>query len=107
MAEIYWGCFQYAGDTVGMAVETVSAPAAVRLPADWLGAAVCAAGSGFEAYPALSGLPGSTLSPIWGQLRPRALEVAQLAAQAGLQQAISPEAAEPVYLRDTVATLPS
>jgi len=107
MAEIYWGCFQYADETVGTAVEAVSVPAGVRLPADWLGAAVCAAGSGFEAYPALSALAGSALSPIWGHLRPRALEVAQLAAQAGLEQAISPEAAQPVYLRDTVATLPS
>jgi tRNA threonylcarbamoyladenosine biosynthesis protein TsaB len=107
MAEVYWGCFQRSGESVAPAAEAVSAPSAVTWPSDWPVGAACGVGSGFEAYPALTALPGITLKPIWGELRPRALEVAELAALDGLGSAVAPEAAEPVYLRDSVAALPS
>ena len=107
MSEVYWGCFQYGAGAVPPAAEAVSAPAAVRLPGAWLGTAVCGAGSGFEAYPELVAPSGAHLHPIRGELRPRALEVAQLAALEGLARAVAPEVAVPVYLRDTVAAPPS
>ena len=107
MAEVYWGCFECTGVAREVTAEAVGAPAAVRVPEEWIGAAVCAAGSGFEAYPALRALPEVELGPVWGRLRPRALEVAQLAAEEGLTRAVSPETAQPVYLRDEVAALPS
>jgi tRNA threonylcarbamoyladenosine biosynthesis protein TsaB len=102
MGEVYWGCFERSGEQVPPALEAVSAPDAVRLPAHWLGGPVCGAGSGFEVYEGLSSR--FELAPIWGQLRPRALEVAQLAALDGLAAAVAPDAAEPVYLRNDVAT---
>jgi tRNA threonylcarbamoyladenosine biosynthesis protein TsaB len=104
MGEVYWGCFERSGETVPTAVEAVNSPAAVRIPSEWLGGAVCAAGSGFTAYPQLVAIPGVILEPIWGQMRPRAFEVASLAALDGLAAALPPEAAEPVYLRNDVAT---
>ena len=102
MGEVYWGCFERSGEQVPPALEAVSAPDAVRLPPHWLGGPVCGAGSGFEVYEGLSSR--FELAPIWGQLRPRALEVAQLAALDGLAAAVAPDAAEPVYLRNDVAT---
>jgi len=74
----------------------------VRLLPHWLGSPVCAAGSGFEVYEGL--WSRVDVAPIWGQLRPRALEVAKLAALDGLAAAIAPDAAAPVYLRNDVAT---
>jgi hypothetical protein len=40
-------------------------------------------------------------------LRPRAREIALLAAQDGLASALPAEQAQPVYLRDDVAQLPA
>ncbi|MGA2562688.1 MAG: tRNA (adenosine(37)-N6)-threonylcarbamoyltransferase complex dimerization subunit type 1 TsaB [Steroidobacteraceae bacterium] len=102
MAEVYWGCFERSGETVPPAPEAVSAPGAVHLPRHWSASPVCGAGSGFEAYEALSSR--LQLAPVWGRLRPRALEVARLAALDGLATAVPPDAAEPVYLRNDVAT---
>jgi tRNA A37 threonylcarbamoyladenosine modification protein TsaB len=102
MAEVYWGCFERSGETVPPAPEAVSAPGAVHLPPHWSASPVCGAGSGFEAYEALSSR--LQLTPVWGRLRPRALEVARLAALDGLATAVPPDAAEPVYLRNDVAT---
>jgi tRNA threonylcarbamoyladenosine biosynthesis protein TsaB len=107
MGEVYWGCFEAVAGTVPAALEALAAPEAVRLPVDWLGSRVCAAGSGFEAYAALTALAETGLAPVWGHLRPRALEVARLAAADGLAQAVSPQDARPVYLRDQVAVAPS
>ena len=107
MAEVYWGCFECTDSAREVTVEAVAAPASVRVPAAWLGGSVCGAGSGFEAYPSLGASSGVELAPVWGYLRPRALEIAQLAAQEGLSQAVLPESAQPVYLRDEVATPPS
>jgi tRNA threonylcarbamoyladenosine biosynthesis protein TsaB len=112
MAQVYWACYQGSGSVPGAMSErqpeALDFPAAVRLPPDWSGEAVCGAGSGFEAYAAvLTELPGSVLTPIFGHLRPRAREIAELAALDGIASAVAPESAQPVYLRDEVAALPS
>jgi tRNA threonylcarbamoyladenosine biosynthesis protein TsaB len=107
MAEVYWGCFERRVAAEAVTAEALAAPTDVRLPGIWSGKAVCGAGSGFEAYAALRDLPEAPLAPIWGHLRPRALEIAELAALEGLGQAIRPEMAQPVYLRDDVAAPPS
>jgi tRNA threonylcarbamoyladenosine biosynthesis protein TsaB len=104
MAQVYWGCFERRGVAREVSTEAVSSPDAVRLPGDWLEGSVCGAGSGFEAHPSLLALP---LRPVSAHFRPRALEIAQLAADDGLGAAVPPEAAQPVYLRDEVAALPS
>ena len=91
----------------GAMEEAVADPAAVRLPEPWEASAVCGAGSGFEAYPYLGSRPDLPLSPIWGGMRPRALEIACLAAFDGLSGAVAPELAQPVYLRDEVTALRS
>ena len=75
----------------GAMEEAVADPAAVRLPEPWEASAVCGAGSGFEAYPYLGSRPDLPLSPIWGGMRPRALEIACLAAIDGLSVAVAPE----------------
>ncbi|MGA8709049.1 MAG: tRNA (adenosine(37)-N6)-threonylcarbamoyltransferase complex dimerization subunit type 1 TsaB [Steroidobacteraceae bacterium] len=111
MGQVYWGCFETAGTRPRIALpvtapgameEAVADPAAVRLPEPWEASAVCGAGSGFEAYPYLGSRPDLPLSPIWGGMRPRALEIACLAAFDGLSVAVAPELAQPVYLRDEV-----
>jgi tRNA threonylcarbamoyladenosine biosynthesis protein TsaB len=107
MGEVYWGCFECIGAVREVTAEALAPPASVCVPAVWLGGSVCGAGSGFEAYASLRALPGVELAPIWGHLRPRAIEIAQLAAQEGLAHAVPPESAQPVYLRDEVATPPS
>jgi tRNA threonylcarbamoyladenosine biosynthesis protein TsaB len=108
MGEVYWGCFERLGTGAGLVgSEAVGVAASVRLPAHWGGGACCGAGSGFEAYAQLAGLPGIEASCLWPGLRPHALEIAELAAAEGLGQAVSPELGLPVYLRDEVATRPS
>ena len=46
------------------------------------------------------------LSPVLAELRPHAREIALLAAHAGLECAVPPEQAQPVYLRDVVTAGP-
>jgi tRNA threonylcarbamoyladenosine biosynthesis protein TsaB len=112
MAQVYWACYDSDGSAAGNARERQSEaldfPAGVHLPAQWRGIPVCGAGSGFEAYAvALRELPGAALAPVFGNFRPRAREIAELAAIDGLASAVPPESAQPVYLRDEVAALPS
>jgi tRNA threonylcarbamoyladenosine biosynthesis protein TsaB len=111
MAQVYWSCYE-GGSAPGSArerqPEALDFPAAVRLPPEWSGMPVCGAGSGFEAYAAaLQELPGPVPAPVFGHFRPRAREIAELAAIDGLANAVAPESAQPVYLRDEVAALPS
>jgi tRNA threonylcarbamoyladenosine biosynthesis protein TsaB len=108
MDEVYWGCFELRGDQVhALAAEAVAAPGAVRLPPAWNGAQVAGAGSGFAAYAAQLADVAGQLGALYPQLRPRAREIVQLAAQDGLGCAIPAEQALPVYLRDHVANPPS
>lgn len=107
MGEVYWACFEHGRGAQAVTAERVAAPADVGLPDAWAGHAVCAAGSGFEAYGMLRALAAGGLAPVWEQLRPHALEVAQLAALEGLGRAVPADRAQPVYLRDEVAAPPS
>lgn len=113
MEEVYWGCFEAVAQPASqpatvqlVGAEHVSAPHAVDLPPSWPGP-LCAAGSGLEAYPALRERPWAAAVTRWlPALRPRAQEIARLAAADGLTAAVEPEQALPVYLRDQVTALP-
>jgi tRNA threonylcarbamoyladenosine biosynthesis protein TsaB len=104
MHEVYWGCFERADCGIcAVGAEAVAAPSAVVLPDIWRGSATCGAGSGFAAYRApLAGIVAG-LSQVFETLLPRAAEIARIAADDGIQQAVLPEHAQPVYLRDEVA----
>jgi len=108
MQELYWGCFERRGTRVVLlGDEQLSAPAQVHLPVDGYSGAVAGAGSGWSAYEHMGAAGAVVVSPIWPQLRPRAREIAALAAADGLGAAVPPEQALPVYLRDNVATVSS
>ena len=107
MKEVYWGAYQFDadGNAVLTGEEHVCLPDAVPVPegGDWYGA-----GSGWETY-------GDTLAKrcrlpataCLGNWQPHAADVARLAVtqyQAG--QAVPPEQASPIYLRDNVADKP-
>jgi tRNA threonylcarbamoyladenosine biosynthesis protein TsaB len=107
MHEVYWGCFEReAGTLVGRAAEAVGPARDVRLPEHWLPGSVCGLGSGFACCAAELGGVSGRLSSVQADLRPRAREIALLAVADGLQSAVAPEQAQPVYLRDDVARPP-
>lgn len=85
--------------------ERLAAPAAVEPEPAAAGEVLIAAGHGWSAYPALADRLGARLARIQPELLPRAAEVACLAAlewRAG--RVLAAEDAQPVYLRDDVAT---
>jgi tRNA threonylcarbamoyladenosine biosynthesis protein TsaB len=101
MNEVYWGRFEptFDGLVAATSLERVDRPEAVE-PGD----ATVFAGTGFGAYPQL--LSGRTASAIHSAARPHARDIARLAAaelRAGRGQPA--ERAQPVYLRDQVATV--
>ena len=101
MNEVYWGRFEAtpAGLVAAASVERVDRPEAVEP-----GNATVFAGTGFAAYPQLVG--GRAPGVVHGTARPHAHDIARLAAaelRAGRGQ--PPEKAQPVYLRDQVATV--
>ncbi len=114
MGEVYWGCFERRAvrePLRSVGAEQVSAPEAVGLPAEWLtdpaapGAGVYGAGSGFSAYELLRTRFAGQLGALQPELYPRAREIAQLAAEDGLDASLPAEQALPVYLRDRVTTV--
>lgn len=108
MGEVYWGCYQRSERLCSLAGdEAVAAPPKVVLPAEWSGTSAWGAGSGFGAYESGLSSCSNRLSGIASQLRPRAQEIAQLAAMDGRAAAIAPEDAQPVYLRDEVVFVPN
>jgi len=101
MNEVYWARFEAtsSGLMAPTSVERVDRPEAVD-PGD----ATVFAGTGFAAYPQL--LTGRTPVAVHATARPHARDVARLAVEelrAGRGQ--PPERAQPVYLRDQVATV--
>lgn len=107
MQEVYWAA--YRRDDAGLARlqgdEMVCAPAAVPRPPPgrWVGA-----GSGWAAYgEALRQRCGEAVAGVLPECRPQARDIALLAAPvvAG-GEALPPELALPVYLRDQVAEKP-
>jgi tRNA threonylcarbamoyladenosine biosynthesis protein TsaB len=111
MGEVYWGCYERSAESLCTLVgsEAVAPPAAVALPADWKGKPMQlrGAGSGFAAYEAGLSASAGALCGIHPLMRPRAQEIAQLAARDGKEAAVAPEEAQPVYLRDEVVSLPN
>jgi len=109
MHEVYWGCFQRAGDGLAVLVgaEHVGAPSAIVLPEGWAAlpaGAVGGVGRGFRAYPEL--LPGVTpaVTVVQDDILPRAAEIARLAVpEVAAGRLLQPDDAIPVYLRDDVA----
>jgi tRNA threonylcarbamoyladenosine biosynthesis protein TsaB len=107
MGEVYWGCFERLEQTVlAVGPEAVGPPGSVALPPAWQGKRVCGAGSGFAAHMAVLAPLAAGLSAVAADLRPRATEIALLAARDGLANALPAEQALPVYLRDEVAQVP-
>jgi tRNA threonylcarbamoyladenosine biosynthesis protein TsaB len=108
MDECYWACFERVADAVyAVTTEAVAAPSGVVLPSAWSGQPICGAGSGFAAYRWQLEPVAAQLAAVFADFRPRAREVALLAAQDGLASAVSAEQAQPVYLRDEVAHAPA
>jgi tRNA threonylcarbamoyladenosine biosynthesis protein TsaB len=100
MGEVYWACYEK--EEGGLArlegEERVSKPSEVKLPPGWTSAVP--AGRGFIAYAdALQHLSGTPVD----NFLPHAREIAQLAVpELKACRLLPPEAAVPVYLRDTV-----
>src|SRR5580704_7855252 len=89
MGEVYWGCFERLEATIlAVGPEAVGPPGAVVLPAAWRDEPVCGAGSGFAAHAAVLAPLTASLRAVSADLRPRAIEIAQLAAQDGLAKAV-------------------
>lgn len=110
MHEVYWACFEAAGEQLPMTIvsdERVSAPAQVTLPPDWAPMSAYGAGKGFAAYSELRAGIGARLVAIDDSVLPHASEIASLAAvELDAGRALGPGEALPVYLRDEVAQVP-
>ena len=102
MDEVYWGCFTLVNGEVSLqGMEAVVAPEGAQLPrnaqGDWF-----AAGTGWQAYAERIAVPVSAKD---AQLLPHAADILTLAK--GMWQrgeSIAAQAAQPIYLRDQVAT---
>jgi len=109
MGEIYWGAFE-PGPAVPPAAgfdETVGAPD--TLPAVLRGRVALAAGRGLGTYPAIARSLDIGMSCCLGEAEPDAADIARLAAAdlAAGASWLDASAAQPVYLRDQVAKMPS
>jgi tRNA threonylcarbamoyladenosine biosynthesis protein TsaB len=105
MGEVYFArARRTAAGGVALAEEGLGAPGAVFVDLPPAPRRVVA-GHGFGRYPGLAERAGGALAAAWPELLPRAREVAELgvvAVRAG--EAVPAESAEPVYLRNDVAT---
>ncbi len=102
MHEVYWGCYQVEdGEVCLQGVEAVLAPERAALPegaqGQWF-----AAGTGWQAY------AESLALPVYGadkQLLPHAEDILTLALSMWQRgEAVTAQEAQPIYLRDQVAT---
>ncbi|HZJ95775.1 MAG TPA: tRNA (adenosine(37)-N6)-threonylcarbamoyltransferase complex dimerization subunit type 1 TsaB [Thiopseudomonas sp.] len=102
MGEIYWGCYKVQDGIHNVqGAEAVLTPERAELPraaqGEWF-----AAGTGWQAYAEQIKLPVYASDE---QLLPHAQDILQLAEKMWLRgEAISAQQAQPVYLRDQVAT---
>jgi tRNA threonylcarbamoyladenosine biosynthesis protein TsaB len=106
MQEVYWACFQRGHDDLmePVGIERVSKCSDVKLPDEWAGTLVSAAGRGFRAYPQLQESMGSRLTNIRDSILPGAREIAALAvSEVRAGRLVSAEQAVPIYVRDDVA----
>ncbi len=101
MNEVYWGRFEATPDGL---VKPVSSERVDRPDAVEPGDATIFAGTGFGAYPQL--VTGRTAVAVHGNAKPDARDIARLAvAELHAGRGQPPERAQPVYLRDQVATV--
>ena len=104
MGQVYWGAYERRamGRMVLEGQERVLAPGAVPMPSgrSWIGA-----GSGWDEYDeVLTRRLGDAVTGWQSGAHPRARDVARLATEAFRNgEAVAPEHAVPVYLRDNVA----
>lgn len=103
MQEVYWSLLHTESDgLVAAAAEFLTAPENVRV--HWQAGTRLALGSGLAAHPDLVGRLGLQAPEIDTAALPCAREVAILGAAAHARgEAVPPEQAQPVYLRDRVA----
>ena len=102
MGEIYWSLCPVRGERAGPAAEQVGAPAALEVA--WPEGQRYALGSAFAAFPDLAMAQGLERSAVDADALPDAREVALLAVDAWERgEAVAPEDAQPVYVRDDVA----
>jgi len=103
MGEVYWGLARREGPGCVLLGEGLASPDGVPDPP--AGAWVVAAGHGWSAHPRLVDRLGAGLVGSWPSLLPDAGTIAHLAVEELRQgRTVGPEAAEPVYLRNDVAT---
>jgi tRNA threonylcarbamoyladenosine biosynthesis protein TsaB len=108
MSEVYCGCYQRSQQLCTLVgLESVTSPSAVDVPVAWRGVSVSGAGSGFSAYAEALSRATRDLAQVYPALLPRAREIAQIAASEGQRAAVPAESAQPVYLRDEVASVPN
>lgn len=106
MSEIYWGCYQRAGDDVLLvgdehvgAPESLVPPSTAELSPSWLGS-----GSGWQFQAQMPAALLEQVTVIDTDRQPDAAAMAPLAALALARgEGLAPEAAQPTYLRDNVA----
>jgi tRNA threonylcarbamoyladenosine biosynthesis protein TsaB len=110
MREVYWGCFERAGDDLAAprGEEHVGAPQSVRLPQEWVRQqaepGLWAAGTGLTAHPELKLSLGGMVGEMREDVLPSAAEIARLAVPEVLSGRVyQAEEALPVYLRNEVA----
>jgi len=103
MKEVYWSLLHPGPDgLVATAAESLTAPEDVRV--DWGAGPRLALGSGLAAHPGLILRLGLEAPQVDASVLPCAREVAILGAAAHARgEAVPPEQAQPVYLRDRVA----
>ena len=103
MREVYWAQFGVDALVALQGAEHVGAAASVPLP-DGATLAWVAAGRGLAAYPELAERCRAQGASLHAHLLPRAREILKLARPAAAAgQALPPELALPVYVRDRVA----
>jgi tRNA threonylcarbamoyladenosine biosynthesis protein TsaB len=105
MQEVYWTCAIRGPDglAIAAAAEQVGGADTVQLPPGLPGPSV-GAGRGFAVWPSLEQRLGAQLIQVHAGLLPRAREIARLAVPLWLAgQGVTPDQAQPVYLRNDVA----
>ncbi|WP_019593025.1 tRNA (adenosine(37)-N6)-threonylcarbamoyltransferase complex dimerization subunit type 1 TsaB [Thioalkalivibrio sp. ALM2T] len=102
MGEVYWSLCPVQGERVGLGPEQVAAPESLVVA--WPVGERYGLGSAFATFPDLAAAQGLASEAEYADALPDAQEVALLAVDAWERgEAVAPEDAQPVYVRDDVA----